>query len=80
MTRYDSLLAPLGHTPQVGLQRLSPRWHDDPHVRRFLAAEVPLGRWGEPRELVGAALMLTDRRSGYITGAVLPVDGGWTCH
>jgi NAD(P)-dependent dehydrogenase (short-subunit alcohol dehydrogenase family) len=53
---------------------------DDPHVRRFLAAEVPLGRWGEPRELVGAALMLTDRRSGYITGAVLPVDGGWTCH
>jgi NAD(P)-dependent dehydrogenase (short-subunit alcohol dehydrogenase family) len=53
---------------------------DDPHVRRFLDAEVPLGRWGEPWELVGAALMLTDRRSGYVTGVVLPVDGGWTCH
>ena len=53
---------------------------DDPHVRRFLDAEIPLGRWAEPDELTGAALMLTDRQSGYVTGAVLPVDGGWTCH
>jgi NAD(P)-dependent dehydrogenase (short-subunit alcohol dehydrogenase family) len=53
---------------------------DDPQVRQFLDAEVPLGRWAEPEELAGAALMLTDARSGYITGAVLPVDGGWTCH
>jgi len=33
-----------------------------------------------PEELAGAALLLTDPRSGYITGAVLPVDGGWTSH
>jgi NAD(P)-dependent dehydrogenase (short-subunit alcohol dehydrogenase family) len=53
---------------------------DDPHVRRFLEAEIPLRRWAAPDELAGAALLLTDRRSGYITGAVLPVDGGWTSH
>ena len=53
---------------------------DDPHVRRFLEAEVPLRRWAEPGELAGAALLLTDPRSGYITGTVLPVDGGWTSH
>ena len=53
---------------------------DDPHVRRFLEAEVPLRRWAEPGELVGAALLLTDPRSAYITGTVLPVDGGWTSH
>src|SRR5579859_2783657 len=53
---------------------------DDPHVRRFLEAEVPLGRWAEPGELAGAALLLTDPQSGYITGTVLPVDGGWTSH
>jgi NAD(P)-dependent dehydrogenase (short-subunit alcohol dehydrogenase family) len=29
---------------------------------------------------LGAALLLTDPQSGYITGAVLPVDGGWTSH
>jgi NAD(P)-dependent dehydrogenase (short-subunit alcohol dehydrogenase family) len=53
---------------------------DDPHVRRFLDAEVPLRRWAAPEELVGAALLLTDTQSGYITGTVLPVDGGWTSH
>ena len=53
---------------------------DDPHVRRFLDAEIPLRRWAAPDELGGAALLLTDPRSAYITGAVLPVDGGWTSH
>jgi NAD(P)-dependent dehydrogenase (short-subunit alcohol dehydrogenase family) len=53
---------------------------DDPHVRRFLDAEVPLRRWAAPEELAGAALLLTDPQSGYITGTVLPVDGGWTSH
>jgi NAD(P)-dependent dehydrogenase (short-subunit alcohol dehydrogenase family) len=53
---------------------------DDPQVRRFLDAEVPMRRWAEPEELVGAALLLTDPGSSYLTGAVLPVDGGWTSH
>jgi NAD(P)-dependent dehydrogenase (short-subunit alcohol dehydrogenase family) len=53
---------------------------DDPQVRRFLATEIPLGRWAEFSELTGAALLLTDPRASYLTGAVLPVDGGWTAH
>jgi len=53
---------------------------DDPHVRRFLDAEVPMRRWAEPGELTGAALLLTDPRSAFLTGVVLPVDGGWTSH
>ncbi|HEU5385595.1 MAG TPA: SDR family oxidoreductase [Streptosporangiaceae bacterium] len=53
---------------------------DDPQVRRFLAAEIPAGRWAEPHEIAGAALLLTDPASGYLTGAILPVDGGWTAH
>jgi [CysO sulfur-carrier protein]-thiocarboxylate-dependent cysteine synthase len=42
MTRYDSVLAALGNTPLVGLQRLSPRWDDeldDPHVRLWAKLE-----------------------------------------
>jgi len=53
---------------------------DDQHVQRFLETEVPMGRWAEPAELSGAALMLTDPHSDYLTGVVLPVDGGWTAH
>jgi NAD(P)-dependent dehydrogenase (short-subunit alcohol dehydrogenase family) len=53
---------------------------DDPCVRRFLDAEVPMRRWAAPEELAGAALLLTDPQSAYVTGTVLPVDGGWTSH
>ncbi|MEV5728124.1 SDR family NAD(P)-dependent oxidoreductase [Streptomyces pharetrae] len=53
---------------------------DDPHVRDFLDRQVPMGRWAEPGELVGAALLLASPAASYLTGAVLPVDGGWTAH
>jgi len=53
---------------------------DDPQVRHFLAAEIPVGRWAEPEELASAALLLTDPASSYLTGVILPVDGGWTAH
>ena len=53
---------------------------DDPHVRRFLDREVPLGRWAEPSDLASAALLLASPSASYITGAILPVDGGWTAH
>jgi NAD(P)-dependent dehydrogenase (short-subunit alcohol dehydrogenase family) len=53
---------------------------DDPQVRRFLASDVPLGRWAAPGEIASAALLLTDPQSAYLTGVVLPVDGGWTAH
>ena len=36
-----------------------------------------LGRWGEPSDLVGAAVFLCSRASGYVTGQDLYVDGGW---
>jgi NAD(P)-dependent dehydrogenase (short-subunit alcohol dehydrogenase family) len=41
-----------------------------------VAATVPLGRIGEPEDMAGAALYLASRAGAYVTGVVLPVDGG----
>ena len=38
---------------------------------------TPLGRVGQPEEVVGPALFLASGMSSYITGVVLPVDGGY---
>jgi NAD(P)-dependent dehydrogenase (short-subunit alcohol dehydrogenase family) len=41
------------------------------------AAGVPLGRLAEPEDIARAALFLASDEAAYITGAVVPVDGGW---
>jgi 3-oxoacyl-[acyl-carrier protein] reductase len=44
--------------------------------RQAIAAAVPLGRLGDPGEVAAAIRFLASDDAGYITGAVLPVDGG----
>jgi NAD(P)-dependent dehydrogenase (short-subunit alcohol dehydrogenase family) len=43
---------------------------------QVFANRTALGRWGQPRELAGPALLLASEAGSYITGAVLVVDGG----
>jgi NAD(P)-dependent dehydrogenase (short-subunit alcohol dehydrogenase family) len=46
--------------------------------RGHLLSRIPLGRFGVPEELVSAALFLSSEASGFMTGANVVVDGGWT--
>jgi len=50
---------------------------DPDYLREFLR-QVPLGRLGEPPELMGAALFLASEASSFVTGSALYLDGGWT--
>jgi NAD(P)-dependent dehydrogenase (short-subunit alcohol dehydrogenase family) len=48
-------------------------------LRRFgdsIRATCPLGRIGEPEDMAGIAIYLSSRAGAYVTGAVIPVDGG----
>ena len=43
----------------------------------FIFSRIPARRWGQPEDVVGTAIMLASPAADYITGAVIPVDGGF---
>ncbi|HET7568683.1 MAG TPA: SDR family oxidoreductase [Gaiellaceae bacterium] len=49
----------------------------DPARSEQILARIPAGRWGEPDDLAGATVFLASSASDYVSGAILPVDGGW---
>ncbi|MEU5669077.1 glucose 1-dehydrogenase [Micromonospora sp. NPDC047762] len=53
---------------------------DDPASRAAIEQQVPLGRIGRPEDMAGTAIYLSSRAGAYLTGAVIPVDGGITTH
>ncbi|MFI0409892.1 SDR family NAD(P)-dependent oxidoreductase [Actinomadura sp. 3N508] len=50
---------------------------DDPAAAEAVRARIPVGRYGRPREIASVAAFLCSPAASYITGAILPVDGGY---
>jgi 2-deoxy-D-gluconate 3-dehydrogenase len=69
----------------IQVNALLPGWFpteltgDLPHtpLGEQIRRKTPAGRWGDPQDLVGAAIFLAARASDFITGVALPVDGGY---
>lgn len=63
-------LAPLAATPMTETIRTNEKFAAP------MLARIPLGRWAAPEEIAGSFVFLASDAASFITGQVLPVDGG----
>jgi len=57
--------------------KLTQALQNDPGRSAAILARTPLGRWGKPDDIAGTAVFLCSPAASFITGAVMPVDGGY---
>ncbi len=61
---------------QVVNPSLAARMQDDPSLESRFLRGIPAGRLGAPRDIMGLAVLLASDASSWITGAIIPMDGG----
>jgi NAD(P)-dependent dehydrogenase (short-subunit alcohol dehydrogenase family) len=77
----------IAYAPEgVRVNAIAPGWITTPLTQgaradgarsRAIVERTALRRWGEPEELVGAVFFLCSPAAGFVTGAILAVDGGY---
>jgi NAD(P)-dependent dehydrogenase (short-subunit alcohol dehydrogenase family) len=73
--------------PAIRVNAIAPGWieteltkaaQSDKVRSEAIVSRTPFGRWGRPDDIGGAAVFLCSQAAGFITGTILPVDGGYT--
>jgi NAD(P)-dependent dehydrogenase (short-subunit alcohol dehydrogenase family) len=73
--------------PKIRVNAIAPGWIEteltkaaqaDPARSEAIVARTPFGRWGKPEDIGDAVVFLCSEGAGFITGSVLPVDGGYS--
>ena len=71
---------------RIRVNAIAPGWiataltqalQDDPERNAGILARTPLGRWGKPADVTGAVVFLCSPAASFVTGAIVPVDGGY---
>jgi NAD(P)-dependent dehydrogenase (short-subunit alcohol dehydrogenase family) len=73
----------------IRVNAIAPGWIDTPLTKPLvddavraapILARTPMGRWGKPADLGGATAFLLSKEAAFVTGTVLPVDGGYAAN
>src|SRR3954466_4598848 len=65
-----------GIAPGYFVTELNKALVENVEFNKWICGRTPAGRWGQPHELVGAAVFLSSRASDFVNGQILTVDGG----
>lgn len=65
-----------GIGPGYFVTEMTQKLVDDETFNAWLCGRTPANRWGDPQELIGAAIFLSSAASSYVNGHILYVDGG----
>lgn len=63
--------------PGTFIARMTEATRNNPERSQGFLSRIPLGRYGDPQELVGPVVFLASSMSSYVTGTTLVVDGGY---
>jgi NAD(P)-dependent dehydrogenase (short-subunit alcohol dehydrogenase family) len=87
VTQLTKSLAIAYAAQNIRVNALAPGWIETPMTEApranparsaELVARTPMARWGVPADLVGPALFLCSPLANFVTGVILPVDGGYS--
>jgi 2-deoxy-D-gluconate 3-dehydrogenase len=88
IVQLSKALASAWAKDNIQVNAVLPGWIDTDLTRRAreeveglhdrVLARTPAGRWGEPNDLAGIAVFLASHASDFVTGAAIPVDGGYS--
>ena len=66
-----------GIAPGYFATEITTQTRSDPETNKRVLDHIPAARWGDPADLMGAAVFLASRASDYVNGHILVVDGGY---
>jgi len=58
--------------------RISEKARTDAERAERINARIPMGRWAKPAEVASVVRFLLSKDAGYVTGTMIPIDGGYS--
>jgi NAD(P)-dependent dehydrogenase (short-subunit alcohol dehydrogenase family) len=89
VNQLTKLLAIEWGTYNINVNAVAPTFVETPFTRpmfekegfrEYVLGNIPLGRVGQPEDIIGAVIYLASEASNLVTGHILLIDGGWTAH